>query len=157
MKRISGHFKMIVFFLAIFFIAGTMVAFCGDTVLLVTAEEAAQPATRVILEELDDGPVISIISPENGATLSGPFRLHIEVAKKEGGADVSMDSLKVRYHKAITIDITNRVREYIHDTNLDIPEAEFPDGEHITEIYIEDADGNASRKYFQVKVIATQE
>jgi hypothetical protein len=158
MKRISGHFKVVVvFFLAIFLLMGTTVALCGDTVLLVTEEEASQPGIRARPEELDDGPVISIVSPENGATLSGPFRLHVEVARKEGGSDVSMNSLKVRYHKAVAIDITDRVQEYISGTNLDIPNAEFPDGKHTTEIYIEDADGNASRKYFEVKVITAQE
>jgi hypothetical protein len=139
--------------LSVFWAAG---ALCGDSVLLVTEEEAARPRTRATVEELDDGPVISIVSPENGATLSGPFRLYIEVVKKEDGADILMDTLKVRYMTMIPIDITDRVRDYIQDTNLDVPDAEFPAGEHQAEIYIEDSKGNASSKLFRVKVVKTE-
>lgn len=134
----------------------TPAAFCSDSVLLVTVEEAAQPPTRASVEELNDGPVISIISPENDATLSGPFRLYIEVEKRVDGADVRMDSMKVRYLKMVPIDITDRVKEYISGTNLDVPNAEFPAGEHRAEIYIEDAEGNASSKLFHVKVVEAE-
>jgi len=156
MKIMSGRFRIILIFLVAFSVFITTGALCKDSVLLVTEEEAAQPHTRATVEELDDGPVISIVSPENGATLSGPFRLYIEVVKKEGGADVIMDSLKVRYIKMIPIDITERVKDYIQDTNLDVPNAEFPNGEHQAEIYIEDAEGNASSKLFRVKVVEAQ-
>jgi len=136
MTIMSVRFRMVISFMVIFFISMTTGAFCGESVFLVTVEEAAQPSTRAMVEELNDGPMISIVSPENGATLSGPFRLYIEVEKREGGADIFMDSLKVRYLKMVLIDITDRVKEYICDTNLNVPNAEFPEGDHCAEIYI---------------------
>ena len=156
MKIISVRDRMVVFLLVIFSLMGTAGVFGGESVFLVTEEEAAQPPTRAVVEELNDGPMISIVSPENGATLSGSFRLYIEVEKREGGADVFMDSLKVRYLKMVPIDITDRVKEYVYDTNLDVPNAEFPEGDHRAEIYIEDTDGNASSKLFHVKVVEVE-
>ncbi|MBN1880981.1 MAG: hypothetical protein JW885_02300 [Deltaproteobacteria bacterium] len=156
MKSISVRYRAVIAFMVIFLISMTAGAFCGDSVLLVTAEEAAQPSIRAAGEEKNDGPVISIHSPENDATLSGTFRLYIEVEKKEDGADVLMDSLKVRYLKVVPIDITDRVRDYISGTSLDVPNAEFPAGNHRTEIYIEDAEGYASSKVFHVEVVEAE-
>jgi len=156
MTIISVRFRIVMFFVMVFLIITTTGAFCDESVFLVTVEEAAQPSTRAVFEEMNDGPMISIVSPENGAILTGPFRLYIEVEKKEGGAEVLMDSLKVRYIKMVPIDITNRVKEYIYDTNLDVPNAEFPVGDHRAEIYIEDAEGNASSRLFHVKVVEAE-
>jgi len=156
MRSASVRFRVVIDFEVFFLLSMTSGAFCGDSVLLVTMEEAAQPPIRASVEELNDGPIISIISPENDATLSGPFRLYIEVEKRADGADVRMDTLKVRYIKMVPIDITDRVRVYISGTNLDVPNAEFPTGEHRAEIYIEDSEGNASSKLFHVKVVEAE-
>ncbi|MBN1571783.1 MAG: hypothetical protein JW984_01165 [Deltaproteobacteria bacterium] len=141
----------IFFILIIFLIAPTAVT-GGDVVMLVTPEEARMSVTRAVVEEIDNGPTIRINSPENGSVLNGPFRLYVEIVKKSGGAEVNMKSLKVNYLKVVTINITSRVQSYVKGTKLDVPEAEFPAGKHRTEIYIEDVDGNASRKLFTVTV-----
>jgi hypothetical protein len=128
--------------------------FCmgADSVMLVTAEEAALPGVRGAVKELDDGPTIDIRSPENGATLTGPFRLYVEVVKKPDGSDIDMGSLSVTYLKVINIDITGRVRKYISGTKLDVPDAEFPNGSHRALISIKDVDGKVSSKLFSLTV-----
>jgi|GEM_PF-4893252 len=56
------------------------------------------------------------------------------------------------YLKAISIDITGRVREYITGTKLDVPDAEFPTGNHRALISINDVDGRVSSKLFYVTI-----
>jgi hypothetical protein len=137
--------------LALAFGAASLEAW-GETVLLVTPEEAARTDARGVIKEKDDGPVILIKSPENGSTLKGPFRLYVEIMKREGGADIDMGSLAVKYLKLVPIDITGRVRGYITGSKLDVPDAEFPVGSHRAEIVIRDTAGNESTKLFSVTV-----
>ena len=142
--------SVVVALLLLFLIPGTVTG--EDTVLLVTAEEAGMSTVRAAVKEVDEGPTIKINSPKNGSVLDGPFRLYIEIVKKADGAEVDMSSLKVNYLKVVTINITPRVKSYIEGTKLDVPKAEFPAGSHKTEIYIEDVEGNVSRKLFTVTV-----
>lgn len=150
---IAGLFAMIVPLL-LFVVPGTVTG--EDVVLLVTADEARMSTVRAVVKELDNGPTIKINSPKNGSVLNGPFRLYVEIVKKADGADVDMKTLKVNYLKMITINITPRVKSYIEGTKLDVPQAEFPAGDHRTEIYIEDVDGNVSTKLFTVTVNETE-
>ena len=124
----------------------------ADSLMLVTPDEAARPESRATIDELNDGPTIEIKSPENGVTLAGPFRLYVEVIKKSGGSDINMESLTVTYLKLISVDITDRVRKYITGTKLDVPDADFPTGNHRALISIEDVDGKVSSKLFYVTV-----
>ncbi len=124
----------------------------GNSVLLVTEEQAGLDNVRGIVEEVDDGPTINIVSPKSGSVLTGTFRLHVEITKKTDGANVNMKTLKVNYLKIVTINITSKVKDYITGNKVDVPDAEFPVGNHRTEIYIEDVDGNVSRKLFAVTV-----
>ncbi len=152
MKVKSLFSRSLMFFAIIIFLIAPTAVTGGDVVLLVTPEEASMGVTRAVVEEVDNGPTIKINSPKNGSVLTGPFRLYVEIVKKPDGADVNMKTLKVNYLKVVTINITSRVKSYIKGTKLDVPEAEFPAGKHRTEIYIEDVNGNVSRKLFNVTV-----
>jgi hypothetical protein len=124
----------------------------AESVLLVTPDEAGRPDARAVIVEKNDGPIIVIKSPENGSTLNGTFRLYVEIVKREGGADIDMGSLAVKYLKLVPIDITGRVRDYITGSKVDVPDAEFPEGSHRAQILIRDTAGNESSKLFSVTV-----
>ncbi|MBN2223640.1 MAG: hypothetical protein JW765_03100 [Deltaproteobacteria bacterium] len=136
----------------IFLLGGAGIEGWAQTVLLVTPEEAAGPDARAVIVEKNDGPIIVIKSPENGSTQTGPFRLYVEIMKREGGGDIDMDSLAVKYLKLVPIDITGRVRDYITGSKMDVPDAEFPEGSHRAEILVRDTAGNESSKLFSVTV-----
>ncbi len=144
--------RALIIVVPLFILTAPSVVTGGDTVLLVTEGQAGLDNARGIFEEVDDGPTIKIKSPENGSILIGPFRLYVEITKKAGGANVNMKTLKVNYLKMITINITSKVKDYIKGNKVDVPNAEFPVGNHRTEIYIEDVDGNVSRKLFNITV-----
>jgi hypothetical protein len=144
--------RALIIVVPLFLLIAPSVVTGGDSVMLVTEEQAGLDNARGIVEEVDDGPTIKIKSPENGSILTGPFRLYVEITKKAGGANVNMKTLKVNYLKMITINITSKVKDYIKGNKVDVPNAEFPVGNHRTEIYIEDVDGNVSRKLFTVTV-----
>jgi hypothetical protein len=50
------------------------------------------------------------------------------------------------------IDITDRVREYIHGNVIDVAESELPKGKHTIEIQIDDSAGHRSSRLFTVTV-----
>ena len=152
MSRKTGRTVLFLVFTALLTLAAATGGMGAGPVMLVTDDEAARPDARAVVEEQNDGPTIDIKSPSNGSTLTGPFRLYVEVTKKQGGADIEMSSLKVTYLKAINIDITGRVREYITGTKVDVPDAEFPTGNHRALISINDVEGRVSSKLFYVTV-----
>ena len=51
-----------------------------------------------------------------------------------------------------TADITDRVRDYVAGTTIDVAESNLPSGKHTVEIQISDTGGNRSQKLFTVTV-----
>ena len=99
-----------------------------------------------------DGPLIEIASPTHNATYEGPFPIKVEFLPGPKGFDVDIHSLKLEYKKAWGIDITDRVRDFITGTVIDVEESELPRGRHTIEIEIADVEKNLSRRIFTVIV-----
>jgi len=99
-----------------------------------------------------EGPTIAIASPTNNATYEGPFPIKVEFLPGPKGYAIDLDSLKLEYKKAWGIDITDRVRDYITGTAIDVAESELPTGRHTVEIEIADVEANLSRQIFTVIV-----
>jgi hypothetical protein len=99
-----------------------------------------------------DGPRISIASPTNNATYEGPFPIKVEFLPGPSGSPVDISSLRLEYKKAWGIDITDRVRDYIDGTVIDVAESELPTGRHTVEIEIADVENHLSRQVFTVTV-----
>jgi hypothetical protein len=99
-----------------------------------------------------EGPQIAIASPTNNGTYEGPFPIKVEFLPGPKGYDVDIDSLKLEYKKAWGIDITDRVRDFITGTVIDVEESELPTGRHTVEIEIADVEDNLSRQTFTVIV-----
>jgi hypothetical protein len=99
-----------------------------------------------------EGPIINIESPIHNGTYEGPFPILVEFEPGSKGYEVDISSLKLEYKKAWGIDITDRVREFITGTKIDVRESELPTGRHTVEIEIADTAKNLSRQIFTVTV-----
>ena len=125
-------------------------------VLVSAAEIAAMPSDVPVAwgrkEEDPNGPVIQIDSPSNDGVYEGPFPIKVAFQAGPLGHPVDMETLKLEYKMAWGIDITDRVREYIDGTQIDVQESELPEGKHTVEIQIEDIEGHQSSRLFTVTV-----
>jgi hypothetical protein len=63
-----------------------------------------------------------------------------------------MASLKVTYLKGFGIEITDKFIPYIQGNRVKMEDAYMPyGGRHSVEVYLEDLDGNASRRTFTIQ------
>jgi hypothetical protein len=63
-----------------------------------------------------------------------------------------MDTLEVSLIGFFDIDITDRVREYIQGSNLEVKEASLPSGSHRLRMSIKDVSGNPNERDLLVTV-----
>lgn len=99
-----------------------------------------------------EGPTIEIVSPIHNGTYEGSFPIKVEFLPGPKGYEVDISSLKLEYKRAWGIDITDRVRDFITGTTIDVKKSELPSGRHTVEIEISDVAENLSRKIFTVTV-----
>jgi hypothetical protein len=128
----------------------------GTLVLISQSELDALPRDTVVSWSTKptspEGPTIEIASPTNNATYEGSFPIKVEFRPGPKGYAVDIESLKLEYKKAWGIDITDRVREFITRTGIDVENSELPKGRHTVEIEIADTESNLSRRIFTVTV-----
>ena len=122
-----------------------------------TAKPAGPPGTPRVEERLDipktpvTGPDIQILSPEPEKAYSPPLRVLVKFVPREG-TRVDLSSLKVECLKIFTINITDRLREYITNNGINVDKAELPSGDHKIRITLGDSGGGMTSKVFMVKV-----
>jgi len=116
-------------------------------------EKGLTEVGRSMILELKDGPEIDVLNPGGQEIDRQPIEIDVEFKKSKDGAEPNMSSLKVRYIKFFTIDITDRIKPYIEGNRIHAPKAEFPKGNHTVELYLEDTHGKASSKVMEFKVL----
>jgi hypothetical protein len=138
---------------------GASAAAEGPLVLVTQAELDALPRDRPdtqvawgVRKQDPNGPVIQIDSPEDQGLYQAAFPIRVEFKPGPEGHRVDMESLQLEYKMAWGIDITNRVREYVHGNVIDVAESELPKGKHTIEIQIDDSAGHRSSRLFTVTV-----
>lgn len=129
----------------------------GKTLLLISQGEldalpSDTPVAWGTTPTSPDGPKIEIASPTHNGTYEGPFPIKVAFLPGPKGYEVDLESLKLEYKKAWGIDITDRVREFITGTKIDVEESELPTGRHTVEIQIADVAENLSRQIFTVTI-----
>ncbi len=130
---------------------------------LITPEEAAQPPAPPGARELphsgpldigreppDIGPIIEVLRPTEGTAPVPPIEIVIRFTPRQQPVDLK--SLKVSVVKLISIDITDRVRPYVTDRGIQIPDAKLPSGEHTVRISLSDVTGAASVRQATMKI-----
>jgi len=116
-------------------------------------EKGLTEVGRSMILELKEGPEIDVIRPGGGAIGQQPVEIDVEFKDSKDGAEPNMSTLKVRYIKFFTIDITDRVKPFLAGNRIHAPEAQFPKGDHTVELYVEDTQGKASSKVIEFKVL----
>jgi hypothetical protein len=99
------------------------------------------------------GPVIVLKHPRMLKRLHSPIDIFVAFEPGESGKPADMETLKVTLVGFININITDRLREYIKGSNLDVKEAKLPSGKHRLRMRIKDIDGNANERDVVVTVL----
>ena len=86
-------------------------------------------------------------------SLHSPIDIFIAFEPGESGKPADVETLKVTLVGFININITDRLREYIKGSNLDVEEAKLPSGKHRLRMRIKDIDGNANERDVVVTVL----
>ena len=101
--------------------------------------------------EQNKGPVIKMEKPNVDDVVASPLEIVIQFSPREASVDLS--TLKVTLVKFIDIDLTDRVRPYVSNEGLHIPDAQLPSGEHTVRVTLGDTDGGLTVTQLYVKII----
>ncbi len=99
-----------------------------------------------------DGPIIELESPPESGVHAAPIAIRVRFRPGPLGHAVDPGSLRVEYKKAWGFDITDRVREFLSASGIDIERAMLPSGRHTVEVEIADVAARVSRRLFSVTV-----
>jgi hypothetical protein len=120
---------------------------------LITEEEAKLPppkgAVAADRRGILRGPKVEYISPGN--SVSSPMRLQLKF-EAFGGAKIDPDSVKVLVLRTPNVDLTPRVKPFVHADGINMQDAELPPGEYTVRVDIKDSDGRPGTAVFTLKV-----
>jgi hypothetical protein len=98
------------------------------------------------------GPAIIINQPRHGGVYQGPVPVDVKFSPGPG-ASIALSTLKIQYVKwAFTKDITEKVRTYVRDEGVFVPQAKLPRGKHTIRISLRDDRNNESRSMVSFEV-----
>ena len=120
---------------------------------LITAGEAAAPNLPIPKggesgeppgfhrrSPMPGGPKIIVEKPEQGGSVPTPFPVRVRFIPSPG-ARINLQSLKIAVLKVIKISLLSRVKPYLNEKGINIPEAKVPPGTYNIEIAIADDQG----------------
>ncbi|SCA56861.1 conserved exported hypothetical protein [Candidatus Terasakiella magnetica] len=102
------------------------------------------------------GPKILVSNPKFLSSVTPPVDISVAFTPGQSGHNPDMESLKVVVVGFFDFDITDRVREYLEGTHLNVKDAAFPVGRHRIRMRIKDEKGNANEKDLIVTVSPQQ-
>lgn len=127
---------------------------------LITPEEGAmasapevsgESSVQIESDELNLGPVIEVIKPKEGDRSKAPIEVFITFTPQSDPVDLK--SLMVSVVKFMSIDITDRVKDYSSPHGIHMKEAKIPQGKHTVRISIADTNGMYSKKDITFEVL----
>ncbi|MBF0356650.1 MAG: hypothetical protein HQL43_15575 [Alphaproteobacteria bacterium] len=121
---------------------------------LVTPDEAAQPASRVLVPAKSDpgGPKVLIKTPSAVSEVKPPVNIEVTF-EPLNGEQIDLKSLKVTYLALINVDITDRLAPYLTPSGIHAEGADLPVGDHTIELAIKDGAGRRSVERLSFKVL----
>jgi hypothetical protein len=131
----------------------------ADPKWLITPEEAARvrPLTGDFKELAaaveGPGPLIVVKNPKALQRISSPVNIFVAFEPGKSGHPAAMETLLVTLIGLFDIDITDRLREYIIRTNLNVEDADLPTGTHRLRMSIKDVEGNPNERDVVIKVV----
>ena len=122
----------------------------GQTVQLITADEAKQPAaaSKPASRAITRGPGVKLVSPES---VGGQFAFKVAFEPR-GDSKIDPGSVKVEYLKGAGIDLTERVKGGVKPNGIEVPAAAAPAGEHPIRVTVRDSEGRLGTAEFKLTV-----
>jgi hypothetical protein len=110
---------------------------------LITEHEAELPPDNSVLRSgIERGPDIIAVYPQpNTGMIQSPFDFKVKF-QPHGGTQINLDTLRVVYKRIPAIDLTGRLKGFIHPDGIDMPKAEVPPGDHRIMIFVKDSAGH---------------
>ena len=131
------------------FLLGSPYAF-GQTLQLITADEARQPAAaaKPPSRAITRGPGVKLVSPES---VSGSFAFKVAFEAR-GESKIDTGSVKVEYLKGPGVDLTDRLKASIKPSGIEVATAAAPAGEHPIRVTVRDSEGRMGTAEFKLTV-----
>lgn len=133
--------------------AGLLFSGASRATPLITEEEARLPppkgAVAADRRGILRGPKVEFISP--GDSVSSPMRLQLKF-ESFGGAKIDPDSVKMTFLRTPNVDLTSRVKPFVHADGINMQDAELPPGDYTVRVDVKDSDGRPGTAIFTLKV-----
>ena len=108
---------------------------------LITQEEAKLPPDTIYMRGITRGPKVTLVWPAPDAgSLKSPLRLKIRFQGR-GDKQVDPDSVLLTYARIPPVDLTERIRPFIHANGIEIDDAVVPPGHHRLQLEVKDTAG----------------
>lgn len=134
-------------------VAGLLFSGASRATQLITEEEAKLPppkgAVAADRRGILRGPKVEFVSP--GDSVSSPLRLQLKF-ESFGGAKIDPDSVKMTFLRTPNVDLTSRVKPFVHADGINMQDAELPPGDYTVRVDIKDSDGRPGTAIFTLKV-----
>lgn len=134
-------------------VAGLLFSGASRATQLITEEEAKLPppkgAVAADRRGILRGPKVEFVSP--GDSVSSPMRLQLKF-ESFGGAKIDPDSVKMTFLRTPNVDLTSRVKPFVHADGINMQDAELPPGDYTVRVDIKDSDGRPGTAIFTLKV-----
>lgn len=133
--------------------AGLLFSGVSRATPLITEEEARLPppkgAVAADRRGILRGPKVEFISP--GDSASSPMRLQLKF-ESFGGAKIDPDSVRMTFLRTPNVDLTSRVKPFVHADGINMQDAELPPGDYTVRVDVKDSDGRPGTAIFTLKV-----
>lgn len=133
--------------------AGLLFSGASRATQLITEEEAKLPPPKGAVPAdrrgILRGPKVEFVSP--GESVASPLKLQLKF-ESFGGAKIDPDSVKVVFLRTPNVDLTPRVKPFVHADGINMQDAELPPGEYTMRVDIKDSDGRPGTAIFTLKV-----
>lgn len=122
-------------------------------VVLITPEEAKLPPPKIAVampvRGVTRGPQIELVK-ESDPTKS-PTHLQLKF-QAHGGAKVDPASVQMTYLRTPDVDLTPRIKPFVTNDGIDVPDAIVPPGSYILRVDVKDSDGRSGTLSFVLNV-----
>jgi hypothetical protein len=122
-------------------------------VILITPDEAKLPPPKIAVamsvRGVTRGPQIEVVRDIDPTKSPTHLQLKFEA---HGGARIDPASVQITYLRTPDVDLTSRIKPFVTDGGIDIPDAVVPPGTHILRVDLKDTDGRAGTLNFTLNV-----
>ena len=122
-------------------------------VILITPEEAKLPPPKVAVamsaRGVTRGPQIEVVQDVDPTHSPTHFVLKFTA---HGGARIDPATVQITYLRTPDVDLTQRVKPFVTDSGIDIPNAVVPPGSHMLRVDLKDSDGHTATLNFTLNV-----